>query len=153
MSLKAENDYIFWNFGGAGPLWPLACLRLCTALSGLKVHVLNKMLWPFTTSARTRSKPFLAKPSSRNFSQEKISTRFIMTSIKYFDLSPHVHTPEVYGVWNFWLRLRSCFGWMHSDSAPTPKHFKVLDSDSCLNSKVNYLNFWQCLNDRIWFSH
>jgi len=35
----------------------------CTALSGLKVHVLNKMLWPFTTSARTtRSKSFLARP-------------------------------------------------------------------------------------------
>ena len=33
-----------------------------TALSGLKVHVLNKMLWPFTTSARIRSKPFWAKP-------------------------------------------------------------------------------------------
>jgi len=31
------------------------------AVSGLKVHVLNKMLWLFTTSARTRSKPFLAK--------------------------------------------------------------------------------------------
>jgi len=30
-----------------------------TALSGLKVHVLNKMLWPFATTARTtRSKPF-----------------------------------------------------------------------------------------------
>jgi len=30
-----------------------------TALSGLKVHVLNKVLWSFTTSARTtRSKPF-----------------------------------------------------------------------------------------------
>jgi len=26
------------------------------------------------------------------------------------------------------------------DSAPT--HFKVLDPDSCSNSKVNYLNFW-----------
>ena len=33
-----------------------------TVLSGLKVHVLNKMLWAFTTSARTRSKAFLAKP-------------------------------------------------------------------------------------------
>jgi len=33
-----------------------------TALSGLKVHVLNKMLWPFTTTARTaKRKPFLAK--------------------------------------------------------------------------------------------
>jgi len=34
-----------------------------TALSGIKVHVLSKMLWPFTTSARTTgSKPFLDKP-------------------------------------------------------------------------------------------
>jgi len=33
-------------------------------LSGLKVHVLNKMLWPFTTSARTTSsKPFLVAKS------------------------------------------------------------------------------------------
>jgi len=32
------------------------------ALSGLKVHALNKMLWPFTTCARTiRSKPFMAQ--------------------------------------------------------------------------------------------
>jgi len=38
-------------------------------------------------------------------------------------------------------------------SADTPTHFKVLDSDSCWNSKVNYLNFWQCLNDRNRFSH
>jgi len=45
-----------------------------------------------------------------------------------------------------------------SDSAPasaeyTPTHFKVLGSDSCSNFKVNYLNFWQCLNDHIRFSH
>jgi len=46
------------------------------------------------------------------------------------------------------------------DSDPTPAsaeyaptYFKVLDSDSCSNSKVNYLNFWQCLNDRIWYLH
>jgi len=44
-----------------------------------------------TTSARaTRSKPFLAKPSSRHFSQEKRSTRYIMSSIKCFDISQHV---------------------------------------------------------------
>jgi len=59
-------------------------------------------------------------------------------------------SPEVYRVWNFWLRLHSCFGWIYSDSAP--KQFQVLDSDSCLNSKVNAINFWQCLNDRIQFS-
>jgi len=48
----------------------------------------------------------------------------------------------------------------NSDSAlasaeytPTLIHFKILDSDSCSNSKVNYLNFLQCLNDRIWFLH
>jgi len=35
-----------------------------TALSGLKVHTLNNMHFPFTTSARTtRSKLFLAKPA------------------------------------------------------------------------------------------
>jgi len=40
-----------------------------TALSGLKVHVLNKMLWPFNTSAcTTRSIPFWLSQSSRNFS-------------------------------------------------------------------------------------
>jgi len=33
-------------------------------LSDLKVHVLNKMLWPFTASARTRCMPFLAPISS-----------------------------------------------------------------------------------------
>jgi len=26
-----------------------------------------------------------------------------------------------------------------AEYTPTPKHFKVLDTDSCLNSKVNYL--------------
>jgi len=63
----------------------------------------------------------------------------------------HIFVAEVYGVWKFWLRLCSCFGWICSDSAWTPTHFKVLYSDSCSNSKVNYLNFWQCLNDRIGF--
>jgi len=37
---------------------------------------------------------------------------------------PDKHHPEVYGVWNFRLRLRSCFGWIYSDSAPT--HFKIV---------------------------
>jgi len=46
------NLVLFYFDGGQVPH---ACL-------GLKVHVLNKMLWPFATSARTRSKPFLAKP-------------------------------------------------------------------------------------------
>jgi len=39
-----------------------------------------------------------------------------------------------------------------AEYTPTPAHFNVFDSDSCSNSKVNYLNFWQCLNDRIRFS-
>jgi len=28
---------------------------------------------------------------------------------------------ELYGVWNFWLRLYSCFGWTCSDSCFNPK--------------------------------
>ena len=44
---------------------------------------------------------------------------------------------KVYGVWTFWLRLHSCFGSIQSDSGPIPKYFQVLDTDSCLNSKVN----------------
>ena len=40
-----------------------------------------------------------------------------------------------------------------AEYTPTPTHFKVLDSDSFSNSEVNYLNFSQCLNDRIRFSH
>jgi len=39
----------------------------------------------------------------------------------------------------------------HTTASPTL--FKVMDSDSCSNSKVNYLNFCQCLNNRIRFSH
>jgi len=28
----------------------------------------------------------------------------------------HYKLAEVYGVWNFWLRLRSCFGWIYAES-------------------------------------
>ena len=42
-----------------------------------------------------------------------------------------------------------------SDSTPasteyTPTHFKVLDSDSCSNSKVNYPILCHCLNQWFW---
>jgi len=50
-----------------------------TALSDLKVHVLHKMHWPFTASARaTRASPFWLSQSSRNFNSEQRSTRFII---------------------------------------------------------------------------
>jgi len=51
-SLAREPRFVlFWWWTGS------------TALSGLKVFALNKMFWPFTTSARaTRSKSLLAKP-------------------------------------------------------------------------------------------
>jgi len=42
-----------------------------TALSGLKVHVLNKMLWPFTTTAHTKSKAFLARPKFKKLQLKK----------------------------------------------------------------------------------
>jgi len=35
-----------------------------------------------------------------------------------------------------------------AEYTPTPKHFQVLDPDSCLNSKLNAINF--CLNDCVW---
>jgi len=41
----------------------------------------------------------------------------------------------------------------HSDATPALAEYSLLRSDSCFNSKVNYLNFWQCLNDRIRVSH
>jgi len=35
----------------------------------------------------------------------------------------------------------------------TPAPFQVLESDSCLNSEVTAINFWQCRSHRIWISH
>ena len=71
---------------------------------------------------------------------------------KFKTILSNPYLAEVHGVWNFWLRLHSCFGWIYSDSTRTPKHFKVLESDSSLNSNMNAINVWQCLNDRIRFS-
>ena len=65
------------------------------------------MLWPFTTSARTRIKPSWLSQSSRNFNQANRNTRFIMSSIKCFDLSPQVHTQ---GAGPFWLQFFSSDG-------------------------------------------
>jgi len=50
--LAGEPHFVlFWWWTGSTPL------------SGLKVHVLNKMLWPFTASAHTRCRLFLAPTS------------------------------------------------------------------------------------------
>jgi len=69
-----------------------------TALSGLKVHVLNKTHWPFTASARTtRESLFWLSQSFRNFNSKQRSTRSL-SSIKCFDLSPQVHTNKVHAL-------------------------------------------------------
>ena len=65
----------------------------------------------------------------------------------YYNVVAYFHefeVPEMYGVWNFWLRLRSC--WIYSDSALTPKHFKVLDSDSSwkLQSELSKGSGYRC---------
>jgi len=103
------------------------------------------LLVSFTLSRFNKSSPTLLQVLQPMFplSWERVRT---YTALRYY-------APEVYGLWNFWLPLRSCFGWIYSDSAPTPTHFKILDSNSCSNSKVNYLDFSQCLNDRTRFSH
>ena len=64
-----------------------------TALSDLKVHVLNKMLWPFTASARTtRASPFWLSQSSRNFNSEQRSTRFIIHDKMLWPFTTSAHT-------------------------------------------------------------
>jgi len=45
---------------------------------------------------------------------------------RIYQIQIHVYlwfVPEVYGIWNIWLRLRSSFGWIYSDSAPNSKTF------------------------------
>jgi len=74
-----------------------------TALSGLKVHVLNKMLWPFTASARkTRASLFWLSQSSRNFNSEQRSTRFIILDKMFWPFTTSAH-----GACPFWLQFLS----------------------------------------------
>jgi len=64
-----------------------------TALSDLKVHVLNKMLWPFTASARTtRASPSWLSQSSRNFNSEQRSTRCIILNKMLWPFTTSAHT-------------------------------------------------------------
>jgi len=116
--LSLQKTWKSWIQTSAPHCWQLAreprfvllwWWTVSTALFGLKVHVLNKMLWPFTTSARiARSKPFWLSQSSRNFNKVKRSTGFIMFSIKRFDPSPQVHTQQ--GAGPFWLKFISSDG-------------------------------------------
>jgi len=47
---------------------------------------------------------FRLRQNSRSFNQEKRSTRFIMSSIKSFDLSPHVHSVQAAISFLWWIR-------------------------------------------------
>jgi len=77
-----------------------------TTLSGLKIHVVNKMLWPFTTSARTtRSKPYLAKPKfwKLQLGKEKNKVHVLNKMLWLFIASAH-------GAGPFWLQFLSSDG-------------------------------------------
>ena len=86
-----------------------------TALSGLKVHVLNKMLWPFTASARkTRASLFWLSQSSRNFNSEQRSTRFIILDKMFWPFTTSAHTrcgrrPFLAPICFLWRRKRHTF--------------------------------------------
>jgi len=92
---------LFWWWAGS------------TALSDLKVHVLNKMLWPFTASTRTtRAIPFWLRQSSRNFNSEQRSTRFIILDkmLWHFTTSGHTRCMCFLAPISFlWQRKRQTF--------------------------------------------
>jgi len=79
---------------------------------------------PWVMSERTLSQVqavtmgFYEKFMGWHFATKCAAVKFVKTrtSIHFYFES------EVYGVWNFWLRLHSCLGWIYSDS----EKFKVL---------------------------
>ena len=78
-----------------------------TALSGLKVHALNKMLWPFTTSTRTtRSKPFLPKPKfyKLQLGKEKRKVNHVLNKMLW------PFTTSAHGAGPFWRQFLSSDG-------------------------------------------
>ena len=78
-----------------------------TALSGLKVHVLNEMLWPFTTRVRTtRSKPFLAKPEFEKLQldKEKHKVHHVLNKTLW------PFTTSAHGAGPFWFQFLSSDG-------------------------------------------
>jgi len=88
----------------------------CTALSDLKVHVLNKMVSPFTASARTtRASPFCLSQSSRNFYSEQRSTRFIILDKMLWPFTTSAHTrcmPFLAPLSFVWWRRRHTFSYL-----------------------------------------
>ena len=84
-----------------------------TVLSGLKVYVLNKTLWPFTASARTtRTSLFWLSQSSKNFNSEQRSTRFIILDkmLRPFTTSAHTRCmPFLAPISLLWRRRRHTF--------------------------------------------
>ena len=93
---------LFWRWTGS------------TALSDLKVHVLNKMIWPFTASARTtRASPFWLSLSSRNFNSEQRSMRSIILDKMLWPFTTSAHTtkcmPFMAPISFLWRRRRHTF--------------------------------------------
>ena len=86
-----------------------------TALFGLTVHVLHKMLWPLTTSVRTtRSKPFLAKPEFKKLQlrKEKHKIHHVLDKMLWpFTTSAHTTRcrPFLAPISFLWRRMRRAF--------------------------------------------
>ena len=116
------NLVLFFFDGGQVPT--------STVLSGLKVHVLNKILWPFTASARTtRSKPFLAKPKFQKLQlgKEKHKVHHVLNKMLWpFATSASDAVP-------FWLQFLSSDreGVIHSPACFSVKTYKLSRSHSC----------------------
>jgi len=94
-----------------------------TALSGLKVHVLNKMLWPFTTSAcTTRNKRFLAQARvlELQLAEEKHKVHHVLNKMLW------PFTTSAHGAGTFWLQFLS------SDSGGEG----VIHSPACFSMKT-----------------
>ena len=78
-----------------------------TALSGLRVDVLNKTFWPFTASARTtRSKPFLTKPQFQKIQlgTKKHKVHHVLNKMLW------PCTTSAHGACPFWLQCLSSDG-------------------------------------------
>ena len=120
-----------------------------TALSDLNVHVLNKMFWPFTASARTtRASPFWLSQSSRNFNSEQRGTRFFILDRMLWPFNPRAHTtrcmPFLAPISFLWRRRRrtcSCL-FLNENHELSRIHSRQIDlRRQCLHS-CDLLSCW-----------
>jgi len=73
-------------------------------------------VWYFPNNHIKTTKIFSVQSSPDRPILKKIAVRSSLDPAEDFRSRDKDHTPEVDGVWNFWLRSRSCFGWIYSDT-------------------------------------